>query len=103
MRFGILDLRFGIYRAACAVVVIFVASMVSFSQSDGSQQNLTGRIGTFAIVNARVVTVSGGVIENCTCVIQNGRIAAVGQNAAIPAGAEKIDAKGLSVYPGMID
>ena len=33
------------------------------AQSDGSQQNKTGRAGTFAIVGARVVTVSGGVIE----------------------------------------
>jgi hypothetical protein len=50
-----------------------------------------------------VVTVSGGVIDNGTVVIQNGKIAAVGQNVSIPAGAERIDAKGLSVYPGMID
>ena len=36
-------------------------------------------------------------------VIQNGKIAAVGANVSIPAGAEKIDGKGLSVFPGMID
>lgn len=73
------------------------------AQSDGSQQNLTGKAGTFAITNARIVTVSGAVIENGTVVIQNGKIASVGANATIPAGAERIDGKGLSVYPGMID
>jgi len=73
------------------------------AQSDGSQQNLTGRAGTFAITNARIVTVSGAVIENGTIVIQNGRIAAVGANVSVPGGAERIDGKGLSVYPGMID
>src|SRR5438552_5502887 len=73
------------------------------AQSDGSQQNKTGRAGTFAITNARVVTVSGAVIENGTVVIQDGKIVAVGAAVKIPADAEKIDGKGLSVYPGMID
>ena len=73
------------------------------AQSDGSQQNKTGRAGTFAITNSRIVTVSGGVIENGTVVIQDGKIAAVGADVAIPAGAERIDGRGLSVFPGMID
>lgn len=73
------------------------------AQSDGSQQNKTGRNSTFAIVNARIVTVSGATIENGTVIIRDGKIAAVGANVEIPSGAEKIDAKGLSVYPGMID
>src|SRR5262245_56643757 len=75
----------------------------AFAQSDGSQQNKTGRSGTFAIVGARVVPVTGPVIENGTVVIQNGKIVAVGPGANVPAGAEKIEGKGLSIYPGMID
>jgi imidazolonepropionase-like amidohydrolase len=59
--------------------------------------------GTYAIRNARIVTVSGPVIENGTVVIRDGKIAAVGATAEVPAGAQQIDAKGLSVYPGMID
>ena len=58
-----------------------------FAQSDGSQQNLTGKAGTFAITNARIVTVSGAVIENGTVIIQNGKITAVGASATIPSGA----------------
>ncbi|HMT08072.1 MAG TPA: amidohydrolase family protein [Pyrinomonadaceae bacterium] len=73
------------------------------AQNDGTEQNATGRAGTFAIVGARIVTVSGSVIENGTVVIQNGKITAVGANASVPGGAERIDGKGLSVYPGMID
>ena len=57
----------------------------------------------FAIVGARIITVSGATIENGTIIIQNGKIAAVGTNVQIPAGAEKIDGKGMSVFPGMID
>ncbi len=83
---------------------VFICGSISvLGQSDGSQQNKTGRAGTFAIVGARVVTVSGLVIENGTVVIRDGKIAGVGANVAIPSGAERIDGKGLSVYPGMID
>lgn len=84
---------------------VFICGLISpvVAQSDGSQQNQTGRAGTFAIVNVRIITVSGAVIENGTVVISNGKIAAVGANVNVPSGAERIDAKGLSVYPGMID
>ena len=91
------------------VFVVFSASLclcgsISFlGQNDGSEQNQTGRAGTFAIVGARIVTVSGATIENGTVVIQNGKIAAVGANVSIPGGAERIDGKGLTVFPGMID
>jgi imidazolonepropionase-like amidohydrolase len=91
--------------SALALPAIFaLASAVPCSaQNDGSQQNKTGRAGTFAITNVRIVTVSGPVIENGTLVIQNGKIAAAGASASVPSGAERIDGKGLSVYPGMID
>ncbi len=83
--------------------LFFAATAAVDAQSDGSQQNKTGRAGTFAIVGARIVPVSGPVIENGTVVIQGGKIAAVGATASVPAGAERIDGKGLSVYPGMFD
>ena len=73
------------------------------AQSDGSQQNVIGKPGTFAIRNARIVTVSGATIENGTIVIRDGKIEAVGASVSVPSGAEVIDGKGLSVYPGMID
>jgi len=89
---------------AFALLLTFYCSLLTVSaQNDGSEQNVTGKTGTFAITNARIVTVSGAPIENGTVVIQNGKIAAVGANVPIPAGAERIDGKGLSVFPGMID
>ncbi len=82
---------------------ILLMGLFVFAQNDGSEQNQTGRAGTFAIVGARIVTVSGATIENGTVLIQNGKIASVGTNVSIPSGTEKIDGKGLSVFPGMID
>jgi imidazolonepropionase-like amidohydrolase len=58
---------------------------------------------TYAIRNARIVTVTGPVIERGTVVISNGKISAVGADVQPPAGARIIDATGLSVYPGLID
>lgn len=90
-------------RYLCLSVFMCGLFSSAFGQNDGTEQNATGRAGTFAIVGARIVTVSGATIENGTVVIQNGKIAAVGANVSVPTGAERIDGKGLSVFPGMID
>src|SRR2546422_704308 len=57
----------------------------------------------FAIRNARIVPVSGPVIEGGTIVIARGIIAAVGKDIPAPPEAWVIDGKGLTVYPGLID
>jgi imidazolonepropionase-like amidohydrolase len=60
--------------------------------------------GVYAIRDARIVTVTGPVIERGNVVINaNGMIQAVGANAAIPNGAKTIDGTGLTVYPGMME
>lgn len=92
----------GLLSIFCLFTFAFCLLSVS-AQSDGSQQNILGKAGTFAIRNARIVTVSGATIENGTIVIKNGKIEAVGASVSVPSGAEIIDGKGLSVYPGMID
>jgi imidazolonepropionase-like amidohydrolase len=58
---------------------------------------------THAIRNARIVTVTGATIARGTVLIRDGKIAAVGENVSVPADAKVIDARGMSVYPGMID
>lgn len=58
---------------------------------------------SYAIRNARIVTVTGPVIENGTVVISGGKISAVGVDVSVPSGAKVIEGRGLSVYPGMID
>jgi imidazolonepropionase-like amidohydrolase len=68
-----------------------------------TQEGVIPPRGVFAIRNARIVTVSGPDIENGTVVIRDGKIEAVGATVNVPAGAQTIDGRGLSVYPGMID
>ena len=58
---------------------------------------------TFAIQDARVVPVSGPVLERGTVVIRDGLIAAVGVDAEIPSGAWIVPGEGLTVYPGFTD
>jgi imidazolonepropionase-like amidohydrolase len=55
------------------------------------------------IRGARIVPVSGPVIENGTIVLADGKIASVGAAAAVPGVAEIIDGTGKTVYPGLID
>ena len=56
-----------------------------------------------AITNATILTASHGTIQRGTIVIRDGKIAAVGPDVAVPAGARVIDAAGKFVTPGIID
>ncbi len=60
--------------------------------------------GIYAITGATLHPVTGQAIEGGTLVVADGKIQAIGASGtAIPAGAKTIDAKGLHVWPGMID
>jgi imidazolonepropionase-like amidohydrolase len=84
------------------LVALLALSLVSlaFNFNTNAQRSA---IDTYAITNARIVTVSGPVIERGTVVIRNGLIAAAGANVNAPADARVIDGTGLTVYPGLID
>src|SRR5688572_2738602 len=70
----------------------------------GSHNPMPGPRGVYAITNAKIVTVSGAEIPRGTVVVgAEGKIAAVGANVAVPAGARTIDAANHTVYPGMFD
>ncbi len=95
-------------RGLCALAALLLLSVAvpthaQQASSTMGPQFMSGTPGTFAIRNARIVTVSGADIEGGTIVVSDGKIAAVGASVAVPAGAVEIDARGLSVYPGMID
>ena len=66
---------------------------------------LTGTLGAqdLVVTNGRILDGAGGVIENGTVVVQDGRIVRVGSGAAVGTQAEIIDARGLTVMPGFIE
>ena len=59
--------------------------------------------GPWALTNARIFTVTRGVIERGTIVIRDGLIAAVGPDVAAPADARVLDLAGRTVFPAFID
>src|SRR5215813_7450842 len=58
---------------------------------------------TWALTNARIQTVTRGVIEKGTIVIRKGLIEAVGATVTVPADARVIDLAGKTVSPGLLD
>jgi imidazolonepropionase-like amidohydrolase len=59
--------------------------------------------GHYAITNAVLHPISGPDIAIGTLLVENGKIVALGAKVKVPSGTKAIDAKGLHVYPGMID
>jgi len=65
--------------------------------------------GLTALVGARIITMAEsrgpGVVENGTIVVEGNRITAVGPSnrVTVPAGARRIDVRGKTIMPGMID
>jgi len=84
-------------------ILYFILILVCAGMFSVQAQSPKAIDGTFALTNATIETVTKGVIQNGTVIISKGKIAAVGSNIPIPAGAEVIDCKGQWIYPGMID
>ena len=76
------------------VLIAFLATGLLATSADAQ---------SYAITNARIVTVSGPTIEKGTVVVRNGLIAAVGADTKAPADAQVFDGTGLTVYPGFFD
>ncbi len=85
------------FRAAAAAVLFAAAFSASAASPDMADR------GPYALVNCRVVTVTNGTIEGGTVLIRDGLIAEVGIGLSLPGDAERVDCRGGSVYPGLID
>ncbi len=58
----------------------------------------------YALTGATIHPVSGADVPNGTIVVADGKIAAIGgSDTPVPAGTTTIDARGLDVWPGMVD
>ena len=84
-------------------LLLFALAVLLAAPASAQGPQYRARAGTFALVDCRIETVTRGTIERGTVVIEGGRIAAVGPDAAVPAGAARVPCDGGTVYPGFID
>ncbi len=80
-------------------VIAGILALLAFCGISSAQES------TVAFVNARIIPIIGVPIENGTLVLRGGKITAVGdsRNVQIPSGSIKIDAKGRTIMPGLVD
>jgi imidazolonepropionase-like amidohydrolase len=85
-----------------AQISVFVAILAA-SVAQAADSATASR--TIAITGGRLLTVSHGTIENGVLLIADGKIVALGAagSVKIPKDATVVDAKGMTVYPGLID
>jgi imidazolonepropionase-like amidohydrolase len=86
--------------AICGGVLILLAAATTAleAQIPAPRQNRP-----IALTGATIHTVTSGVIRNGTILFEDGRIIAIGANVEIPTHAERIDATGKHIYPGLVD
>jgi imidazolonepropionase-like amidohydrolase len=87
------------FRLVALVAVYSLAATVNASDTIPAQPQAK----PIAIKGATLHPVSGPDIPSGTIVFENGKITAIGADAAIPADAEVIEAGGKHVYPGLIN
>ncbi len=80
-----------------ALFVLFSAAI--FSTTSFAQNK------PIALKNGKLLTITHGTIENGTIIMEGGKIAAIGSadSVKVPSNAQIIDAKGMTIYPGLID
>lgn len=90
-------------RQVMAIAVVATAATAQSPAADPLAIPAPAAGTLVAITNANIMTASHGNIMNGTILIRNGKIAEVGANVTVPAGAKVIDGRGKWVTPGIID
>ena len=87
-----------------AIVGAILLNAFSISAAGPTPDNEPAANRVQAWVGARIIEGTGKpAIENATLVVRNGRIEAVGKRVKVPTGAERIDATGKTIIPGLIN
>jgi imidazolonepropionase-like amidohydrolase len=90
---------------AAAAVCLLSFSCVPALCGQANAPTHGGAGAPIAIVGGKLLTVTHGVIENGVLILAGGKISAVGAagSVKVPSGATIVDAKGMTVYPGLFD
>jgi imidazolonepropionase-like amidohydrolase len=86
-----------LYSGAMKTLIHLSLALLAASPS------FAGKDPVYALTGARIVPVSGPVLENATLLLRDGLISDVGTAVKVPADARVIDAKGLTLTPGLVD
>jgi imidazolonepropionase-like amidohydrolase len=89
-----------VHRSAPLLAAVW---FLAWSAGPSGPSPLAAQGGRWALTNARIQTVSNGVIERGVILIRDGLIQAVGPAVPIPADARVLDLEGRTVTPGLID
>ncbi len=85
------------------VAVALLLITLQASATDAKQSETPANHTVQAWIGARIIDGTGKPpLENATLVVRNGRIVAAGKRVKIPSGAERIDATGKTIIPGLI-
>ncbi|MGH7507381.1 MAG: amidohydrolase family protein, partial [Longimicrobiales bacterium] len=84
-----------------AARLVAVAALIAAPA--GAQVPAPPQSNPIALTGATIHTITNGVIENGTILFENGVITAVGTAVDVPANAQRVDATGKHIYPGLID
>src|SRR5881394_3515730 len=88
--------------AQVAAVLVGAAAIVGLLLSTVPSAQAPG--GTIALTNARVFDGTGRApLDNATVLVVNGKIQEVGTAVKVPAGATRVDARGKTIIPGLIN
>ena len=92
--------------------LLIALTALTWSAPLAADVNAPKSVGKFPVVPAQEVvalrgatvhTAAGPPIANATIIVRDGKIAEVGQNSAVPAGAKIYDVTGKIIIPGMMD
>ncbi|HEX8638339.1 MAG TPA: amidohydrolase family protein, partial [Pyrinomonadaceae bacterium] len=84
-------------------LITFFLAILFISTATGANALAQGQRNEILIRNATVLTAASGTLQNADILIQNGKIARVGNNLKASANAQIIDGTGKFVSPGIID
>ena len=88
-------LSYRVMRTATVTIILILALALTAGRAAAQST---------AFVGGRVIDGNGRVIDNGTVVINGGKITAVGPaSTAVPAGATRVDLKGKTIMPGLIN
>jgi imidazolonepropionase-like amidohydrolase len=85
-------------QIALIIVALLACSALASDEIPGRPQERP-----IVIVGADIYPVDREPVPGGTIVFDRGKIVAIGTNVSVPDGAERIDAKGKRVYPGLFD